>query len=65
MTTILPETVTTVLPETVTKQLPEEMRQWPLWQLIVSALGAMAVVALIIGLVLRQKHIQWNNACLT
>ncbi len=55
MTTILPETVTTVLPETVTKQLPEEMRQWPLWQLIVSALGAMAVVALIIGLVLRPK----------
>ena len=49
------KTVTTILPETVTKQLPEEMRQWPLWQLIVSALGAMAVVALIIGLVLRPK----------
>ena len=55
VTTILPETVATILPETVTKQLPEELHQWPLWQLIVSALGAMAVVALIIGLVLRPK----------
>jgi hypothetical protein len=45
-----------LLPETVTNQLPEEMRDWPLWQLIVSALGAIAVVALVIGLVLRPKH---------
>jgi hypothetical protein len=45
-----------LLPETVTNQLPEEMRDWPLWQLIASALGAIAVVALVIGLVLRPKH---------
>ena len=45
-----------LLPETVTNQLPEEMRDWPLWQLIVSALGAIAVVALVIGLVLRPKQ---------
>ena len=45
-----------LLPETVTNQLPEEMRDWPLWQLIVSALGAIALVALVIGLVLRPKH---------
>ena len=45
-----------LLPETVTNQLPEEMRDWPLWQLIVSALGAIAAVALVIGLVLRPKH---------
>jgi len=56
VSTMLPETVTTILPETVTKQLPEEMRQWPLWQLIVSALGAIAIVALVIGLVLRPRH---------
>ena len=45
-----------LLPEKVTDQLPEEMRDWPLWQLIVSALGAIALVALVIGLVLRPKH---------
>jgi hypothetical protein len=45
-----------LLPETVTNQLPEEMRDWPLWQLIASALGAIALVALVIGLVLRPKH---------
>jgi hypothetical protein len=46
-----------LLPETVTNQLPEEMRDWPLWQLIASALGAIALVALVIGLILRPKHL--------
>ncbi len=38
------------------RALREDTPNWPLWQLIVSALGAIAVVVLVIGLVLRPKH---------
>lgn len=33
----------------------EDAENWPLWQLLASALGAFAVVALLIGLILRPK----------
>lgn len=46
----------TLLPEIVKEQLPEDIRNWPLWQLAVSALAAIGVVALVVGLVLRPKH---------
>ncbi|HAN81282.1 MAG TPA: hypothetical protein DCQ47_07510, partial [Gammaproteobacteria bacterium] len=46
----------TLLPEIVQEQLPADMRTWPLWQLAVSALAAIGVVALFIGLMLRPKH---------
>ena len=45
-----------LLPEVVKEQLPEDMRDWPLWQLAVSALAAIGVIALVVGLVLRPKH---------
>ena len=45
-----------LLPEIVKEQLPEDMRNWPLWQLAVSALAAIGVIALVVGLVLRPKH---------
>lgn len=35
----------------------ENSENWPLWQLIVSALGAIALVALMIGLILRPKNL--------
>ena len=50
------ENKTSIVPEVVSEQLPEELRDWPLWQLVVSALGAIALIALIIGLVLRPTH---------
>ncbi|MFZ8870122.1 MAG: hypothetical protein ACO2YC_01770, partial [Litorivicinaceae bacterium] len=56
ITKLLPESIQNLLPEPVTNQRPEDTPNWPLWQLIVSALGAIAVVALVIGLVLRPKH---------
>ena len=46
----------TLLPAIVQEQLPEDMRNWPLWQLAVSALAAIGVLALVVGLVLRPKH---------
>ena len=46
----------TLLPEIVKEQLTEEIRKWPLWQLAVSALAAIGVIALVVGLVLRPKH---------
>ena len=46
----------TLLPEIVKEQLPEDISNWPLWQLAVSALAAIGVVALVVGLVLRPKH---------
>ena len=45
-----------LLPKIVKEQLPEDMRNWPLWQLAVSALAAIGVIALVVGLVLRPKH---------
>ncbi len=56
ITKLLPESIQSLLPKPVTNQLPEDTPNWPLWQLIVSALGAIAVVALVVGLVLRPKH---------
>lgn len=41
--------------DSVKPNYAENSENWPFWQLIVSALGAIAVVALIIGLVLRPK----------
>ena len=55
ITKLLPESIQDLLPKPVTTPLPEDTSNWPLWQLIVSALGAIAVVALVIGLVLRPK----------
>ena len=46
----------TLVPEIVKEQLPEDIRNWPLWQLAVSALAAIGVVSLVVGLVLRPKH---------
>jgi hypothetical protein len=45
-----------LLPEIVKERLPEDMLNWPLWQLAVSALAAIGVIALVVGLVLRPKN---------
>jgi hypothetical protein len=56
ITKLLPESIQNLLPKPATNQLPEDTPNWPLWPLIVSALGAISVVALVIGLILRPKH---------